>query len=539
MGSRRSTHLPGFCLALVAVSPALAGTFPLSDGQNFSYPYNPKFSPDGRWVVWVEDAETDEAYELWRAPVQGGAPSRLSGPLLQGQSIQDFEISPDSSWVAYAAREDDLDHVEVYAAPLAGPPGNAVKLNDPFAADGNVSAVDFAPNSSRVLFGVSYEEFEGPRELWTAPPGGGDLDLVASVPAGLHINQWKFTPDSQYLLYVAKPGTSTDLWRVPLVGGMPFRLSSDLPATRSVSTFDLSPDGSLAAYAANRDAPLRRELFRVPVAGGAPQQLSEELGVDLSCSHMSFSPDGSRVVYRQTIQTEQNLWSIEPDGDGLVKLNGLMIPGGGFDASVPFRIGPASDRVVYRADQQQVGVFELYSVPLTGGPDVKINTAPVAGGFVGGFEISADGSRVVYIADIEEDNRDDLYSSSTLAGPSLRLSQVPAFSAVDVRAFALSADGDRVFYVFESNPIIGEFSRHVFDTPVAGGARHLVDEALSDGNEYVSEEAFAASPTDPNVVLYRIMKELPTFHAQLFYGDACVFCNGFEGTWRWSSAPPP
>ena len=40
------------------------------------------FSPDSRHVVYMADAETDEAYELFSAPSDGGSPPvRLSGLL--------------------------------------------------------------------------------------------------------------------------------------------------------------------------------------------------------------------------------------------------------------------------------------------------------------------------------------------------------------------------------------------------------------------------------------------------------------------------
>ncbi len=66
-----------------------------------------------------------------------------------------------------------------------------------------------------------------------------------------------------------------------------------------------------------------------------------------------------------------------------------------------FKISKDSSRVVYRANQDTVSTFELYSVPLGGGVATKLNPVLVSGGDVDvvfGFKISADSSRVVYRA---------------------------------------------------------------------------------------------------------------------------------------------
>jgi len=99
------------------------------------------------------------------------------------------------------------------------------------------------------------------------------------------------------------------------------------------------------------------------------------------------------------------------------KLNGPLVTNG--DVSSDFTISTDSSRVVYRADQETEGVFELYSVPIGGGSVTKLNDTLVSGGDVDqGFAISADSSRVVYLADQDTDEVFELYGS-TIGSPSM------------------------------------------------------------------------------------------------------------------------
>jgi Tol biopolymer transport system component len=529
-------------LLLFAAAPLAAANFRLSQGQSFSFASVVKISPDGRWTVYTQDAETQGAYELWRVPVQGGTPSRLSGLLTSGQSAGQFVISPNNALVAYMAAEDDLDHIEVYAAPIAAPPNSNVKLNDPFAALANAVTVEFSPDSSRVVFSVNYAEFEPIRELWSATPDGADLDLLVSVPDGREVRQWRITPDSQYLIYIARAADTTmELRRVSLAGGGDVELATDVPTGRTVFELAISPNGSFVVYTANRDVVDRYELFRVPVAGGMPQQISDELAFQHWIRSPTFAPDGSRVVYQLWDQAigQVELWSMEPDGDPNVELNGLLVAGGSVDfGPTAFRISPDSTRVVYRADQQIQGDLELYSVPIAGGSDVKLNGPLVEDGDVGDFQISGDGTRVIYGADQEVDARYDLYSSAITGGPGMRISQVSLFDDTGVWTFGIAPDSSRVFYTLVREPLVGATSSHLYAVPIAGGTIQLIDDTDAGAGEDVYELEIDLSPVDSRVVVYIADQEAPQ-QQEVYYGDVCLLCNGFEGSWRWSSAPPP
>ncbi|MCX7590860.1 MAG: right-handed parallel beta-helix repeat-containing protein, partial [Kiritimatiellae bacterium] len=68
-----------------------------------------------------------------------------------------------------------------------------------------------------------------------------------------------------------------------------------------------------------------------------------------------------------------------------------------------------SGRVVYMADQPTDEVFELFTVPITGGTAMRINSALVAGGDVKFFMLTGNSYRALYIADQAADEVDEVY----------------------------------------------------------------------------------------------------------------------------------
>lgn len=67
--------------------------------------------------------------------------------------------------------------------------------------------------------------------------------------------------------------------------------------------------------------------------------------------------------------------------------------------------------MVYIADQQTVGVFELYVRAIDGsGSTIKLSYPQVSGGNVDTFILSPDSSRVIYRADQNTDGVNELYS---------------------------------------------------------------------------------------------------------------------------------
>ena len=131
-----------------------------------------------------------------------------------------------------------------------------------------------------------------------------------------------------------------------------------------------------------------------------------------------ISPNGSRVIYMADQDTNNvfELFSVPIEGGQPIKLNPPLAPDGDVSSLPYIGISPDNSLAIYTADQESDEVFELYSVPIEGGPVVKLNAPLVPGGAVSHYQISSDSSRVVYAADQETDGVFELYSASLVTG---------------------------------------------------------------------------------------------------------------------------
>jgi hypothetical protein len=155
-----------------------------------------------------------------------------------------------------------------------------------------------------------------------------------------------------------------------------------------------------------------------------------------------------------------------------IKLNRTLPTGGDVES---FVVSPGSDTIVYRADQETDGLYELYRLPINGpaSSGQKISDTLVVGGQTLLFDISAHGPRVVYSADMETDDEIELYSVP-LTGPAssrVKLSFPGRFgTSRDVMNFLLSPNGRQVLYQVEYTDTVPQSDKiyHIHSVPVEG-----------------------------------------------------------------------
>jgi len=151
----------------------------------------------------------------------------------------------------------------------------------------------------------------------------------------------------------------------------------------------------------------------------------------------------------------RELYAVSPDGASPVKLSGTMVAGGGIAQAYAVQVAPDSAHVLYVADQETVGVLELYAVGLDGTNRVKLSGTMVGGGDVAVDgtrwpRFSPDGQHVVYIADEQVDNVWALHAVSP-DGTNRRTLSALSGADSDVFSFELSSDGAHVIYLADQD----------------------------------------------------------------------------------------
>ncbi len=192
------------------------------------------------------------------------------------------------------------------------------------------------------------------------------------------------------------------------------------------------------------------------------------------------------------------------------RLNPPLVAGG---SVTRFALTPDATAVIYIADQEQNDVFELWRVNLASpGSSTKLNGVLVPGGDVEEFAVTPDNSAVVYRADQTTDNVIELYRTVFNGGGNAKLN--PNYGpGQNVDAFALLPNSTGVIYRANQNTAtVNELYRVLFAT--APATDRIVSPILIAGQNV---EAFAPTPDSGNVVY---IANRPVASQQVFIAPA-------------------
>jgi Tol biopolymer transport system component len=327
--------------------------------------------PDGGRVLYLADEETDDVVELYCVSPLGGSAIKLNSTLVGDGDVfsEGLQFSPNGNFVLYLADQDTNGVTEIYRVPATG--GTPLKLNLPLGSGRSVTpgSQRFSPDGSRVLYRAD-QKADDVFEIFSVPSGGGTpVRLNGSLVEGGDVTNegLGFSPDGGRVLYRADQDIDDvfELFSVSSVGGTPVKLNGPLPSGGDVADdASFSPDGSLVLYRADQTTNDLMELFSVPSVGGTPIRLDGILDDDRDVVRASFSPDGNRVVYLADQDTNDvfELYAVPSLGGTPVKISGAMTAGGDV---AEWQFSPDGQSLVYLADQDVDEQFELYSVSFT------------------------------------------------------------------------------------------------------------------------------------------------------------------------------
>jgi len=494
----------------VSGGPALKLNGPLTQGGIEGDVRTAQVSPDGRFIVYAADEDTDEVLELYSAPAAGGPPLRISGPLVLNGDVSElplgFVISPDSARVVYLADAREDGRVELFSVPIEG--GPAVALNAPTAF--GIAGFEISADSSRVVFSSRFDAaFHA--ELYSTPIEGGPAVLLSALADLEGVTSWHVTPDATRVAFAARragDGVEAELYVVPIGGGTPLRITPTPVAGGGVSSLAVLADSSAVVYAGTLAVADRTDLWWTPLAGGPTELLSDGLDPDQDVGLFQPSPDAQHAVYRiDRAGQPSQLWSVALPSGAPTMLSPLLSAGGVVGG---FEISPDSSRVVYRADLAVRNDLELYSVAIAGGTPTRLNGPLVRNGDVAAFALSPDSSRVVYGADQRIDNVLELFSAPLTGGPATRLSATFP-SGGNLARFAIDATSTAV--VYDADQRVND-RQEIFLVPIDGSAAPL---ALNPPLPAHADVAAAPSPFLPPS--FTLAGRLLLFHADIAHDE--------------------
>ena len=165
-------------------------------------------------VVFMAANNIDGSIALYASFDDGAEIIELSGTLVIGGDVVDFEISPDGIYVAYVADQDKDGLFELYVVPVDKTPNEPeVKVSVPLEGRGIketfVGSGEFyfawAPDSSRVAYiGDADDNTADLFELFTSTPNGRQKNLISAlVNSNSDVLDFQWEPESTLIAYVA------------------------------------------------------------------------------------------------------------------------------------------------------------------------------------------------------------------------------------------------------------------------------------------------------------------------------------------------
>jgi len=245
---------------------------------------------------------------------------------------------------------------------------------------------------------VAYSKFTSRQNIWQiAIPDTGTVSISEATPVTVGnqiVEMHGLSRDGYWLAYDSNLEGNQDIYLRPLAGGDPMRVTRDRGDDWGP---DFSPDGSEIVFYSARHG--TRDVFLISTDGTDEVRLTDGPGEDY---HPSFSPDGLRIAFTRGrglyLMSRDSLggeWSVpelftpdgryarwSPDGSHIVTyarnqiwilpLHGkgrLLVDG----AAVGFQWSGVPDwspdgRFVYFTASDSTDTWELYAIPVEGGP---------------------------------------------------------------------------------------------------------------------------------------------------------------------------
>lgn len=381
----------------------------------------PAFSPDGGQVAFSWNGEDRAQVDLYRIPVTGGAPERLTNDA-------DVEChpawSPDAGSIAFfrcsAGTTDAMRETttEVWVVELAtGKKRRVADVSSPL--DAGTAALAWTGDSRSLIvedrpsinepFGLFLLDLEsGRKRRMTSPPAGSSADRSPALsPDGWHtlafvrlvmygvsdvyiVNlgpDWlpqseprRVTPQpaeitdllwfgtKREILYAAHTGGFRKLWRISSSGGTPQPLVSIAPPGVHLA---ISGHGDQLAYT---QGDTDEDIWRLDL-----NDKSDRTGRPFLCSNRfdqnpQISADGEKVVFDSDRSGNSEIWTADRDGSHVKQITSSRCAAGS-----P-RWSPDGRQIAF--DCNLDGNYEVFVVDATGGvprrltSDINADTLP-------------------------------------------------------------------------------------------------------------------------------------------------------------------
>jgi Tol biopolymer transport system component len=263
------------------------------------------WSPDGKSIAFARNDT------LYLQDVGGGTPRALAS----GGEMHSFAWSPDGRWIACVRGNrqslnasflfGNLGAASIWLVPVAG--GEPIPVTDDQSFTASPSWV---PDGRSLVF-VSNRA--GGVDLYRARLGAngrreGDLLRLTN---GLSAQTISLAPTGRWIAYADFIETS-NVWSLPIPALPPVSVREAEPVTNGsqiVESLDISRDGRWLIFDSDRSG--NQDIYRRPLSGGEPERLTETITDEF---WGRWSPNGDEIAFHSFQGTRRHIYTMSADG---------------------------------------------------------------------------------------------------------------------------------------------------------------------------------------------------------------------------------
>jgi len=322
--------------ALVEV-PLSGGAEKILSNHEWRMVEDPSWLADRSGLVLAALEPGSSAEQLWLLSYPGGQPRRITN---DPNSYYQVSLSADSSTIAAIQGET----LSTLWSAMEGRTESARRItSDDKDSDGLVGMC-WTPDGHIVF--SSYRG--GNVDLWITD-AQGDHPRQLTQNAGMNMYP-AVSPDGRTIVFVSSRSGTELLWKMDLDGGHPVQLTNGgydvLPA--------ITPDGQYVIYESQNP----QGLFKVPIAGGPPVRLTEDAALT-----PSISPDGKLIAALKQRENPPSSYLDIMSSEGGPSIKQFDIPI--IDMALSISWSADGKGIVYLDSREGIG--NLWLQPLAGG----------------------------------------------------------------------------------------------------------------------------------------------------------------------------
>jgi len=215
-------------IGVVRISDSVAAAPDEVVRQSASEDQGMHWSPNGRWIALHSHAEGTD--DIWLQAADGSTPAV---PVTTGGDETGWpRFSPDGRWIVYCTDHRGPDGDRLGLLMIVGFDQERGAVTQPqreielAGFDGQISFAEFGPDSRTIFFEAIHDI--GERAVWKVDRDGGPPTLVHRFRSEQWFTGISVSPDGAWVAYIAPAADGhMQLFKVPSAGGEPVQITFD------------------------------------------------------------------------------------------------------------------------------------------------------------------------------------------------------------------------------------------------------------------------------------------------------------------------